>query len=441
MKTMPRCLSSLRRAGARLVLAGVLVACTLAADSVAHAQHARNDVVTVTFWTYSLDAAGMRNWNKQIALFEKAYPTIKIKLTTFTNEQAILTAVAGGNPPDAALFYNLANVGDWGQRGALMNLDPLIKANHLDMSGLARPALRVSTYNGHLYAMPVGLDSFTLYINLDLFHAAGLTRYPTTTSELSADAIKLTKHDASGRMTQLGLGTCCGNTEGAELLSPLFNASFYDRTHRQVTPDNAGVLRTLQWEGNLVNKMGRQSYFDFTHAKPHNDGGDPFIDGNVAMALDGEWMCYSIPHFATKKFHWINVPPPYEDGHPEWKMSTFLGGTLTGIPSGAKHPNEAIKWLWYETTPQEQVLENAPGGVPVNVHAASILARQSACNALQIKIGQGARAFPWPVLPVGGQYSSAFMAAEDKILHGQDAPAHAMATLKQSIQSALDAVK
>ena len=305
-----------------------------------------------------------------------------------------------------------------------------MKANHFNLDDYLASGMGLSIYKGHYYGVTVEQDELSLYVNLDAFHAAGLKVFPKTTSELAADAVALTKKDASGRVTQLGLGGM-----SIQATAPYFNGSWYDAGHNQVTPDNPGVIQALTWEQGIVNKIGVQPYENFINAKPHNPIGDSWIDGDEAMSIDGDWMC-ALTGAYNKTMHFVALDPPYADGHPEWQRSTWIQGGINVIPTGAAHPNEAFQFLQFMDNTQSQVtLQTAWANTPVNKKALQIM--NHGCLGRFISIASSPHALPMPILPVSGRYFAAVGVAEDSVLRGKATAQQAMAGVKQTIQAAL----
>ncbi len=423
-----------RRLLGRLALSAALVAGLVALSPATHAQHSA-DPVTITYWQQWTDPVQKGAMLQVIAAFEKAHPTITVHEVDVANDQKILTAITGGKPPDVASMWNINNLGDWASRGAIQNVQPLIQAQHADLNDYNASALGFTTYKGSLYGLPIEQDGFGLYVNLDAFHAAGLKAFPRTMSEVLADAVKLTKKDATGRITQLGFAGA--GKGGVAQIAPYFNGSWYDAGRHIVTPDNPGVLQALQWEKSYVDKVGVQPFENFINATAHNPVGDQWLDGNEAMAIDGDWMCALTPAY-NKKLHWVVAPAPYADGHPEWANSTEVIGSINVIPTGAAHPNEAFQFMQFAGVTQAQISFNRViGNTPVTKSGDRGMA--GGCFQSFIRLQAGPRATPFPVLPVANQYGTLITTAEDRVLRGVDTPAHAMSTVKQTVQAALSA--
>jgi ABC-type glycerol-3-phosphate transport system substrate-binding protein len=317
----------------------------------------------------------------------------------------------------------------------------MVTANHVDMSDYLASSIALATYKGHLWGMPIEQDQFSLFINVPEFKASGLTKYPQTMSELLADAVKLTKNDSSGRITQLGLGfeQPVPATGGLEYLAPYFNGDWYNAATKTVTPDSPGIVAALKWETQYLSKIGVQAYENFWHAKAHNPQGDLWIDGNEAMSINGDWMTKNTYEY-NKTLKWTVAPPPYADGHPEWKNSTAVIGTFNVIPTGASHAKEAFQLITcLGTTAPELALNNIIGNTPSIKSAGKIMA--TGVFKQFIDLAGSPRTFPFPVLPIADQYQNAQIAAEDKVRRGQDTAEHALGQVKQTIQAALNAAQ
>lgn len=425
----------------RLALAGALSACLIASGPAARAQRPA-DVVTITYWNQWTDPVSKGGITKVIAMFEKAHPTIKVNEVDVggggaQGDAKILTAITGGKPPDAATMFNIRNLGAYAARGALQDLGPLVKTYHTDLGDYIKAALDAATYKGRLYGLSIELDSFALLINTDLFRAAGIKAYPRTMGDVAADAIKLTKKDAAGRVTQAGVVT--GYNAGMlGFIYPYFNVQWYDAKANQITADSPNAVQALTWEKNLVDKMGGQAYQNFLASKARNPLGDHFIDGTVGMDFDGDWACNLVPAY-SKKLHWVAIAPPYADGHPEWKNSTWIDGAINIIPTGAAHPAEAYQFINYMNTAQANVIANVAIGGRSPLKSGDALQRKqgNGCVGLFTTLAQGQRAFPWPVFPVANDLQTGVGTTDDAVIRGKDTPAHALAQLQQKTQAAL----
>src|SRR5436190_2456004 len=139
-------------------------------------------------------------WNSQNA-------DIQVKgISGSINSEEVAAAVAGGAPPDMVIMCDNGAVAGFAHDKVIMQLDPLLDSIKADKSNIIPAALKWVTYQGGLYGLPFGQDTWALYYNKDMFTAAGLdpASPPKTPDELWTDAAKLTKTNADGSLKVAG---------------------------------------------------------------------------------------------------------------------------------------------------------------------------------------------------------------------------------------------
>ena len=144
--------------------------------------------------------------------FHRVHPDITIKpVYTGSYQDSIvkaMTAAKSGNPPDVAVLLST-------DMFTLID-DDLIEPYETIATSDADKAWIKSFYpafmensqsGGHTWGIPFQRSTIVQYWNKDAFKAAGLDpeTAPKTWDEMVATAKKLTKHDASGTVTQWGL--------------------------------------------------------------------------------------------------------------------------------------------------------------------------------------------------------------------------------------------
>src|SRR5439155_53717 len=140
-----------------------------------------------------------------------------------------LFSLAERMPPDFILFDRYA-VSEWAARGAFTKLDEFVARESLNP---APDAIRPEnfykscwdevicenpiTHERGIYGIPERVDDRAFFYNKDLLKRAGFVdasgeaQPPRTWEELELMAVKLTEHDARGRVTQLGFAPNFGN--------------------------------------------------------------------------------------------------------------------------------------------------------------------------------------------------------------------------------------
>ena len=144
--------------------------------------------------------------------FEKENPGIKVKpVYTGTYQESIvkaLTAQKAGTPPTTAILLST-------DMFTLIDEDAIVPFNDLAagaddekwMKSFYPAFMANSQTGGKTWGIPFQRSTIVLYWNKELFKEAGLdpNRPPATWKEMTEYAQKLTRHDASGNITQYGV--------------------------------------------------------------------------------------------------------------------------------------------------------------------------------------------------------------------------------------------
>lgn len=140
---------------------------------------------TVTMWTYPVipdQAKHQAFWNEQVTAFEKANPTIHVKVEIYPwvkRDEALSTAIAGNKAPDVVYL-----IPDQIPKYSRM-IQPVDK--YLSASAKAdyrENARRAVTVDGAMMGAPILMSSNPLMCDKKAFDKAGVTTYPKTWDEL-----------------------------------------------------------------------------------------------------------------------------------------------------------------------------------------------------------------------------------------------------------------
>ena len=144
--------------------------------------------------------------------FEKENPGIKVKpIYSGSYQESItkaLTAVKSNDAPTTSVLlstdmYTLID------EEAIVPFDPLIKTPEDEawLKGFYPAFMENSQTGGKTWGIPFQRSTIVLYYNKEMFKDAGLdpNRPPATWKEMAEYAQKLTKRDASGKVTQWGV--------------------------------------------------------------------------------------------------------------------------------------------------------------------------------------------------------------------------------------------
>ena len=285
------------------------------------------------------------------AEFEKESPGIKVKpIYTGTYQDSItkaLTAVKSGEPPVTSILlstdmYTLID------EDAVVPFDELVKTDD-DRAWLKSfyPAfMENSQTGGKTWGIPFQRSTIVLYYNKELFREAGLdpNRPPQTWKEQVEYAQKLTKRDASGKVTQWGmqipssgfpywLFQALAIQAGTNLMNATGTQTYYDRPE---------VIEGLTYWVDLVKKH-----------KVHPEGivewgttPKDFFEKKVAMMWTTTGNLTNVRNNAKFDFGVAMLPAGKQRGSPTGGGNFYLFKKSTPAQREA-----AFKFIKWATTP------------------------------------------------------------------------------------------
>lgn len=439
--------SQMRVPAARLAVAVSILAPMLvsASTTMGHASQAPIEIRVGAGWS-SADQ-GPR-FVAAVEGFNKMQSAIHVTAIKGVSNSNVLTELPAGKAPDLFIDFTSTDVGQWANAGYVLNLDPYIQQNHFDMSQIIPAARYMSTFNGHTYAIPEFVDTEMLLYNKTLFKQAGISKPPTTVEELTADAIKLTKRDAAGHITQLGFSPTLFESDSYGTWLPMYDAMFGGRLAsadgKKITANCAQCVQALQWESSLFKSEGGAEVDRFLSGANNAEysAANVFFTGKVAMIVDGEYYTQMVD-FYKAKLDWDVAPMPYPAGHPELANSGADYGNPTMIMKSTKNPDAAFKVLMYLQSVDSAVsfasyIRNVP-----QMYAALKSPKLASDPRYRrfIAYAQGPKMTAFPVLPVSANYLTDLIRYEDLAIHGKISAQDALTKVTSDIQTQLDAAQ
>lgn len=302
----------IRRMGVGLAAAALAVAGQGASTWTGAAASA--DDVTITFWNY-WDGTNGEAMDALVARYNEEHPGVTVR-NVFIGWGDLLpklqAAVAGGEAPDVAAL-DLVWMPQVANSGRIAALDDYVAAGAVDIGDIYPEVLAVDIYDDALYGLPVSTNNLQLFINRELFEAAGLDpdSPPTTWDELRATAEQCTDHDASVYGLELFTEPGEGLTWQWQVYLWQAGGEFLDETNTAAAFNSPAGTAALQLWVDLL----------------HTDESAPlapwgqFGQGAACMVIDGSWMVGGLA--ADPPFDFGTAPLPYPaDGGP----ATNMGG-------------------------------------------------------------------------------------------------------------------
>lgn len=283
--------------------------------------------------------------------FVKAHPDFKVEadyVPTSSGSQEnekLLTAIAGGKPPDVAEFDRFI-VGSFAFRGALNDLSDMAKTAGISADQYLPFAWQEASLRGKLYALPIDTDARALYYRKDYFDQAGIKTAPQTPDDLVKLADQLTVKNGN-QYKRFGL---IPTMDQGQLYTWgwVWGGHFYDEKTQKVTPNDPKIVEALTWLVGFAKKYGEENMVSFSSAFG-TGAQSPFIAGLVAMDPNGNWNIRQIQQYAPNLNYDI-VPFPHPSGV---QATTWSGGWSWTVPKGSKNVQNGFDLASFITNDEE----------------------------------------------------------------------------------------
>ena len=305
--------------------------------------------VTLTFGWWSNTPAkdtAMKSW---IADFEHSHPNITVKpeIIPWTNYyDKLKTTTAGGNAYDiigmcscmAAPYYD---------GGALYDLSKF--PDYQDaVKNLSTGPLKLNTWSGKVYGMPIGTSVSVLGYNKNLLKAAGVAFpdpvKPMTFDEFKTIAKKLTKTE-NGKIVQYALMPT--DILDYDMFVRMEGGSVYDNpvNPTKITINTPEGIQGLKDYQSLFTEKIAPPYDELTNGPWSFDLGS-LQTNKIAFARVGAWLFSDIQKSTPN----VAITPVFRIKDP-----VVTGGANSlSIYKGSKHAAEAWQFLkWAAQTPAE----------------------------------------------------------------------------------------
>ncbi|MBM7568216.1 ABC transporter substrate-binding protein [Paenibacillus sacheonensis] len=419
-----------------LLISGCDSARPKAANAGINSGSSADEQVTIDFWYPWGDAYPSEFKKNVIDVFEREHPNIKVKMTYVENtgstqaSDKLLTAIAGGTPPDVALFDRFL-VGSWAARGYLEDLSSYVGTSGILPSDYYAPAWKEVVYDGKVYGLPWRVDDRAMYYNKTMMQAAGLDpdRPPKTLDELDRMAEKMFRQNEDGQYEQVGF-------------VPWMNQAFFyvnawnmggslQNSAGELTPNAPANVKALQWMAGYAKKYDVARLTSFAEGLGQT-GVNLFWTNKVGFVYDGNWILDDLA--AVKpSFEWGVAPMPSAEGKPR---ITWSGGWSYVMPKGAQHPKEAWEFIRFVAHKEGTLLwarrQNAGNDITA-MPAVNDELKLADNPRLKIFLDMMPNAYTRPVTPVGSLLWNETQRIQELVIHGKGEPKQLLDELKKNV--------
>jgi multiple sugar transport system substrate-binding protein len=331
-----------------MVPVAVLAAITLAAcggpAATTSSGGSSSGVVDIT-WQTMWSGNTLTLLNEMVSKFNSTHPDIQVSVNSIpsaTGDAKLLSEIAAGDAPDVFTEWNPV-LGEYAADGSIESMNSYLTGSYSGLEKWLYPiALDGGEYNGTLYGVPMGMNSWALYYNKSMLKAAGISSPPTTLAELYSDQAKEWKI-SGGKLEQIGFYP--SYNQGMEYFDSFFGAVNCF--------DSSGKYDLASCPGAEAEAKFLASYDSYPYSSVAAMGtaygavaggdDDAFVAGKEGFTMDGPWEgAQNIPVTnPSMSSNFGVVAFPGTVGGP----STFGQGNYNIIPKGAAHPQQAFEFI------------------------------------------------------------------------------------------------
>jgi sn-glycerol 3-phosphate transport system substrate-binding protein len=351
---------------------------------------ADGDVTTIEMWIAFSDDARLGFTQDKAAEFNASHPEYNVEVTSFDSyntvfEQAQL-AIDAGNPPEIIHFFEAAT------QEALdavdSNGDPIfasvtdaiagrteILGEPVVLDDVVSAASKYYTIEGQLYSMPWNTSSTTMFSNMDILNAAGITEPPVTWADVEAACEAITAlpdAPSEGCITWPNHGWFFEQSLGQAGVDLVNNDNGRSARADAITLNSDAAVDYVQWWSDLEDSgdyvyTGVQRDWDGTSAA--------FQAQNVAMLVYSSSDTTALTDAGTENgFPVVSSFMPYNQDV-EYAGNLIGGATLwmtSGLPEVAQ--DGALAFMSFFSNPENAAAwHQLTGYIPITNSAVSLL--------------------------------------------------------------------
>jgi multiple sugar transport system substrate-binding protein len=371
--------------------------------------------------------------------------------------QAILAAIAAGNPPDGMVIWDTPV--SLGARDALLPLDDLMAASqHSQVEKWPAGLLASCQFGGATYGLPVASGLYGLWYNADLLAEKGVPTdresLPKTWDELRALSKEFTVWDGD-RLVSAGYVPFNGGFESEVLTiwSALNGGRLYDAENQTYTIDSDANVEMFQYFLDWLDEeyrgdIGLVQSSGAWNAYVNEDGLPPaFQEGRQAMLMQGSWVMGDFAAEVEPVFtNWNIGNLPYGPSG-DAPVSGYWPNWLA-VPAGAANPEAVFGYLDYMSAIGIEKWFGAIVDIPTNADAPDVLPQsvvdargeEFAAEIMDFWASQAEIATPMWDSPVQSFANDRLRQAVERIMTKATAPAEELASAQQDCQAELESV-
>lgn len=266
-----------------------------------------------------------------IADFMKKNPGIHMTQTTTTGSVSFASRVAADDVPELGHVYASTAYRTMAEEGLFMDLRDQEFLNRIPQEYLDLFTLK----DGSVYAVPVDVNAFGLYVNMDIYNDQGL-ELPKTYDELIENCEKLRKAGITPFAFQFK------DAGGLRQCFERFMTGAVDHDFLKICEEVGKNGKSFGDYPSIVEGLEKfVKLLDYADTDPvgmdTNDLADTFANGKCAMVMNGNW--------GASQYLGLN---------PDLNMSVILFPSVTGIEATTVGTPDMCLAISASATPEQQ---------------------------------------------------------------------------------------
>lgn len=403
----------------------------------ADAAPTRDPNAVLEFWT-GWSGFEFDELQKMVDKFNEANPDSRVAMSTvFGQYEKVLTAIAGGNPPDVVSAVWLRQLVSMAARDGLQPVTELAARDGIDGTGYFPQFWNSWWWNDNLWGLMITSNSNVLAYQPAMFAEVGLDpeNPPKTKDELDAAAQALEIVDADGNIQRVGILPA-----GMTWWGRVFGGSFYDEESQQITANHPANVAALEWMGSYRERLGADRVAAFTSGYgDFMSTQNQFFSGKEAIYSAGEWFIQFQKQFAPDLVMEFMPAPPPEGGRTN--CTTFDGSVFT-IPTGVKDVEKSWSFIKFLSEDQNMgdfcyAIQNVP---PKLAPASADRFVSDHRFQLAVDLLNGENAFGPDKMPANDLLYTRLAEAESAVFNGELDAQAALDRVTEEVQAELDKV-
>ena len=373
---------------------------------------------------------------KMVDKFNEENDSIFVNMTTvFGQYEKVLTAIAGGNPPDVVSAVWLRQLLTLAARDGLMPVTAFAERDNVDAAEYYPQFWESWNWNNELWGLMITANANLIAWRPDLWEEVGLdpNSPPATAAELDEQALALEKVDENGNVERVGI-----LPSGMLWWGRVFGGNFYDEASGQVTANTPENVAALDWLASYHLRLGpekvaafQSGFGDFMSTQ------NSFFAGKEAMYQAGEWFIQFQKQFAPDLV--MNfMPAPAPEGGRE--NCTVFDGSVFTIPNGVQNPDASWEFIQFLSEPEIMgdfcfAIQNVP---PKLAPASEERFVADPRFQMAVDLLNGQNAFGPPKMAVNDFLFNRLAEAESAVKQGQMTAQEALDRVNDEVQQELD---